>query len=170
MNTNHSTTITNHRKHAISPSTNQPTNKSKCLTLLFISGNMLYYQCQSLQLLDNPNTDSLKNPTESHCIQLLSVQPQKPKKNKTHFPRHQLLEENWINIGWVQSWWLIKSTDPNLPRSWFYAPRGKCVVVRKEIRERGKLLRVSAPWRALLRHWTSHLFRLLSMTAGAVPI
>lgn len=52
----------------------------------------------------------------------------------------------------------------------FTRAQRKRAVVREEISERGKLLRVSAPWRALLRDWRSHLFRLLLLTAGAIPI
>lgn len=80
---------------------------------------------------------------------------------------------SWGGLGqhcWVQSCRLIRPTNPEPAVLPVLRARGKCAVVREEISERGKLLRVSAPWRVLLRHSRGHLFRFLPLTAGTVPI
>lgn len=80
---------------------------------------------------------------------------------------------SWRGLGrhcWVQSCRLIRPANPEPAVLPVLRTRGKCAVVREEISGRGKLLRVSAPWRVLLRHWRGHLFRFLPLTAGAVPI
>lgn len=90
---------------------------------------MLCYQCQSLQLLDNP-TQRRDYTIQERVIVSNSCQS----SQDTRPTSWGGLNQRW----WVQSWWLIRSKPAVLP---VLRARGKCAVVREEISKRGKLLR-----------------------------
>lgn len=90
---------------------------------------MLCYQCQSLQLLDNP-TQRRDYTIQDRVIVSNSCQS----SQDTRPTSWGGLNQRW----WVQSWWPIRSKPAVLP---VLRARGKCAVVREEISKRGKLLR-----------------------------
>lgn len=146
-------------------STNQLTNHGASPCCLFLATfcviSVSLYSC----FQSKHRGEIIKSKRES-LYPTLSVQPQKQDALSTSATSWWTLNRHW----WVKSWWLITSTDPNLRLLLVLRARGNCAVVREEISEGDKLLRVSAPWRALLRYCGSHLFRFLPLTAGAFPI